>query len=70
MGKRIRSSMEVSEELKRLLEAAKGHVMTPGEKYDQRISWVYGQLAIDNPSITREQVEQAALELYGPRPEV
>lgn len=26
----------------------------------QRISWVYGNLSLDNPSITREMVEEAA----------
>lgn len=26
----------------------------------QRISWVYGNLALNNPSITREMVEKAA----------
>jgi hypothetical protein len=28
----------------------------------QRISWVYGNLALSNPSITREMVEEAAEE--------
>ena len=40
--------------------------MPPAERKDmhrlQRISWVYGNLAIDNPSITREMVEKAAEE--------
>lgn len=28
----------------------------------QRISWVYGNLSLDNPDITREMVEKAAEE--------
>ncbi len=38
--------------------------MTPEEKAkmhrEQRISWVYGNLALDDPSITRVMVEEAA----------
>lgn len=38
--------------------------MSPEQKKElarqQRISWVYGNLALDNPSITREMVEKAA----------
>ena len=26
----------------------------------QRISWVYGNIALDNPNITREMVDEAA----------
>jgi hypothetical protein len=29
---------------------------------EQRISWVYGNLSIDNPRITREMVEKAVEE--------
>ncbi len=40
--------------------------MTPDEKKamlrKRRISWVYGNLALDNPNITREMVEKAAEE--------
>jgi hypothetical protein len=35
-------------------EAQKQH------RHAQRISWVYGNLALSNPSITREMVEEAA----------
>jgi hypothetical protein len=38
--------------------------LTPDEqrrhRRDQRISWVYGNLALSNPNITREMVEEAA----------
>lgn len=40
------------------------NAMTPEAKREmhrqQRISWVYGNLALSNPSITREMVEKAA----------
>ena len=40
--------------------------LTPAEKKEmrrlQRISWVYGNLAVENPNITREMVEKAAEE--------
>jgi len=54
-------------ELERLLEAAKGHVMTPREIWLQRVSFVYGQL-MEVPNVTREHVEQAAVDQYGPCP--
>jgi hypothetical protein len=43
--------------------------MSPAEKWDQHVSFVYGNVAMHNPEITRELVEAAATELYGPRPE-
>ncbi len=49
----------------RLREAA-AHEMTPQEIWDQRVSWVYGQ-SMEEGS-TREQVEEAATLVYGPRP--
>lgn len=46
--------------VKRSIEAFNS--MTPEQKTEhlrqQKISWVYGELAIDNPNITREQIEQ------------
>jgi len=57
--KPINKSLEV------LLEKARDHVMTPEELREQRISWAYGNAAIDNPSITREMVEREYDKLYG-----
>lgn len=38
--------------------------LSPEEKrkhlHQQKISWVYGNLVIENPNITREMVEKAA----------
>jgi len=56
-------------ELVKLLEQAKGHKMTPQEVWDQRVSFVYGQLMACAPHITREEVEKSATDMYGPRPE-
>lgn len=53
-------------ELQKLLRnsVAAFSAMTPAEQKEmrrrQRISWVYGNLALSNPSITREIVEEAA----------
>lgn len=55
----------VNPELAQLLKLAKTHVMTPEEKYEQRISWAYGNLAIEDESVTKEQVRKTAEELYG-----
>lgn len=53
-------------ELDGLIRRAKEayNAMTPAQKREmhraQRISWVYGNLALSNPDITREIVEKAA----------
>lgn len=53
-------------ELDGLLQKAKKawEEMSPDQKRElhraQRISWVYGNLALSNPDITREMVEEAA----------
>ncbi len=46
-----------------LLEAAKKIVLTPEEKEQQRRSFAYGNVAIENPRITREMVDRAADEI-------
>ncbi len=58
-------------ELAKLLEESVDtyNNMSPEEKAKlhraQAISWVYGNLAIENPAITREQVEKHFDEMYG-----
>lgn len=55
-----------SPELARLLEwAAKQPPMTPAQLRAQRISWAYGNCAMENPRITREMVEKLHDEMYG-----
>lgn len=51
--------------LRELLEKAKLHVMTPAERAEQRVSWAYGQLAIEDPTVTKDSVRQAADEMEG-----
>ena len=57
-----------TEKLEKLLREASSRKLTRGEIWDQRVNFVYGQLASDNPDITREEIEQTAIETYGPRP--
>lgn len=53
-------------ELEALLREAAEHEMTPGEIWDQRVSFVYGQLM--EHRVTREQVIASTIRVYGPRP--
>ena len=46
--------------LDELLEWARTQVMTPEEREAQRRSFVYGNLAIENPNITRELIDEVA----------
>lgn len=49
-----------------LLETTKKVVLTPEEKGQQRRSFAYGNVVIENPRITREMVNRAADELGPP----
>ena len=52
--------------LKRLLAESRNRPpMTPAQLREQRISYAYGNCAIDNPRITREMVERIHDEIYG-----
>lgn len=46
--------------LKNSLEKAKDVVMTDKEKEKQRRSFVYGNLKLHNPKITRKDIDEAA----------
>lgn len=48
-------------ELAALLERAKGYKMTPEELREQRITFVYGNVAFESPTITREMVEEIVM---------
>ena len=50
-----------------LLDEARNLVMTPEEKEEQRRSFVYGNIKIENPRITREMVDKAADEIGAPK---
>jgi hypothetical protein len=52
--------------LEELLDEAKKSVPTAREKEEQRRSFAYGNIAIENPRITREMIDKAAEELGTP----
>ena len=53
-------------ELVRLLEQAKTlPPMTPAQLRQQRISWAYGNVGIENTRVTREMAEKIHDEMYG-----
>lgn len=52
-----------------LIERARTHVMTDGEREAQARSFAYGNAAIDNPDVTREMVAAAPCRVTDPAPE-
>jgi hypothetical protein len=50
----------MSEELEKLLAAAKGHLLGLTEKEEQRRSFAYGNANIENARVTREMVDEQA----------
>ncbi len=48
-------------ELDQLIRQARDHVMTPEELFEQRVSFVYGNVSMSNPNVTREMVREVAL---------
>jgi hypothetical protein len=54
----------MSNELKRLLEAAKLHQFTPADKEEHRRSFAFGNTGIENDRITRELVDREAEKLH------
>jgi hypothetical protein len=55
----------VTKELQELLDAAKGVVVSPEQKEEQRRSFAFGNTNIENPLITREIVDKEAEALNG-----
>lgn len=56
------------ETLAALIEKARNHVMTPLEIYEQRVSWIYGQLGPES-EVTREEIEHNLASMGYARPE-
>ena len=50
--------------LDELQELARGHKITPSERAEQRISGAYGMLPFSNTTVTREDIERAAAEIF------
>lgn len=46
------------ETLSRLIKAAVKHPMTPKEIFEQKVSFVYGQLMDCAPNVTKEEVRR------------
>jgi hypothetical protein len=59
MAKRIQSDLKASSELERLLSWAKEHPPTEEELQEQRISFAYGNLALHDPRVTKDDVRRA-----------
>jgi hypothetical protein len=53
----------MSDELEKLLEAARYRPLTASEQEAQRRSFAYGNANIENDRVTRETVDQQAEEL-------
>ena len=52
-------------ELETLLKAAASYKMTPEEIFEQKVSFVYGQMMDCAPHITKEQVRARLMEGMG-----
>lgn len=50
----------MSDELKLLLDAARGIEMSPEDKEEQRRSFAYGNSKIENDRITRRTIDEQA----------
>jgi hypothetical protein len=53
----------MSDELEKLLEAARYRPLTQAEKEEQRRSFAYGNANIENPRVTREMIDEQAADL-------
>ncbi len=50
----------MTDEIQKLVEAAKAVEMTPDQQEEQRRSFAYGNTHLENGRITRETIDQAA----------
>ena len=50
----------MSEELRKLVEHARGRTMTPAEREAQIRSFAYGNLALEHPGVTRALIDRIA----------
>lgn len=54
---------ETSEKLKALVEKARNHVMTPEERFEQRVSLVYG--LSDGKTFTKNEIREKLVSHQG-----
>ena len=57
MAERLFKRAPPRPELDALIEKEKGHKMTPAEIRLQRRSWVRGEMMLEHPEMTAEQVD-------------
>lgn len=53
----------MDQQLEKLIELYKRHVMTAAELEAQRRSFAYGNMSIENPRITRQLIDEVAEKL-------
>lgn len=58
MSRFMRAEISANLELERLLKEAASRPMTPDELFDQRVSFVYGQMMDCHPDITKDEVRK------------
>lgn len=58
----------MSPKLEALIERARNHRMTPAERFEQRVSFVFGQQDYDSPcQMTKDEIREHLRSLgYGP----
>ena len=57
---------KMSPELEAAIERARHHIMTPEEKFEQRVSFVFGQQDYDNPNPrTKDEIREALIASMG-----
>lgn len=64
----IGKPVQMSERLRELIEKARHHKMTPEEKFEQRVSFVYGQQDHDKPGLTKDEIRQMLIHMEGRPP--
>lgn len=57
----------MTDRLKSLIDRARRCRMTPEERLEQEIGGAWGNVHLHNPSITREMVRDATVDVRGPR---
>jgi hypothetical protein len=62
-------NIETSPELLALLKRAAGHKMSPEQRFEQRVSFVYGQQDFDDPKPrSKDEIRRHLAEIYGAPP--
>lgn len=54
----------MSPELQALIEESRHYKMSPAERFEQAISWAYGNGHMEDPRVTRDGVRREAYKLW------